>query len=50
MPATSASSRTRVARKSAAEQEVGALDDLVAHAVVQVVVHLLDELIVGQAG
>ena len=27
-----------------------ALDDLLAHAVVQVVVHLLDELVVGEAG
>jgi hypothetical protein len=30
-------------------QDVRPLDDLLLHAVVQVVVHLLDELVVGQA-
>ena len=34
---------------AAAEQDVRALDDLVGQAVVEVVVHLLDELVVGQA-
>ena len=48
MPSTSASSRTRVGRPAAAEQDVGALDDLGGHAVVEVVVHLLGELVVGQ--
>ena len=48
MPATSASSRTRVAEPAAAEQDVRPLDDLGRHAVVEVVVHLLDELVVGQ--
>ena len=48
MPATSASSRTRVGRPAAAEQDVRALDDLGGHAVVEVVVHLLGELVVGQ--
>ena len=32
----------------APEQDVRALDDLRRHAVVQVVVHLLDELVVGE--
>ena len=35
-------------REAAPEQDVRALDDLVLHAVVQVVVHLLDELVVGE--
>ena len=48
MPATSASSRTLVGAEAAAEQDVRPLDDLVLHAVVEVVVHLLDELVVGQ--
>ena len=34
--------------EAAAEQDVRALDDLLAHPVVEVVVHLLDELVVGQ--
>ena len=34
---------------AAAEQDVRALGDLGGHAVVQVVVHLLDELVVGEA-
>ena len=33
---------------AAAEEDVRALDDLRRHAVVEVVVHLLDELVVGQ--
>ena len=35
---------------AAAEQEVGALGDLVGHAVVEIVVHLGDERVVGEAG
>ena len=37
-------------RPAAAEQDVGALDDLGRHPVVEVVVHLLGELVVGQRG
>ena len=50
IPATRASSRTRLGRPAAAEQDVRALDDLGGHAVVQVVVHLLGQLGVGQGG
>ena len=48
MPATSASSSTRRGRPAATQQDVRALDDLGGHAVVEVVVHLLGELVVGQ--
>ena len=48
MPSTSASFSTSSGVPAAAEQEVGALGDLVGEAVVEVVVHLGDELVVGK--
>ena len=48
MPSTSASFNTLSGAQSALEQDVGPLDDLVGHAVVEIVVHLRDELVVGQ--
>ena len=39
-----------VGAPAAVEQDRGALDDLVGEAVVEVVVHLLDEVVVGQLG
>ena len=48
MPSTSASSSTRVGGPAAAEQDVRALGDLVGDAVVEVVVHLLGQLVVDE--
>ena len=39
-----------VGAPAAVEQDGGALDDLVGEAVVEIVVHLLDQLVVGQRG
>ena len=48
MPSTSASLSTLSAAQPALEQDVRALDDLVGEPVVEVVVHLRDELVVVQ--
>ena len=48
MPSTSASLRTRSADQPRLSRMFVPCDDLVRHAVVQVVVHLLDELVVGK--
>ena len=48
MPSTSASFSTLSGAQLALEQDVGPLDDLVREPVVEVVVHLRDELFVGQ--
>ncbi len=48
MPSTSASARTRSGAPTAVEEDRRALDDLLGQAVVEVVVHLLDELVVVQ--
>ena len=48
MPSTSASPEGLLGRPAALEQDLGSLDDLGREAVVEVVVHLLDEVLVGQ--
>ena len=48
MPSTRASFSTLSARPVPLQQDVGPLDDLVGQAVVEIVVHLRDELGVGQ--
>ena len=50
MPSTSASFEHVVGAPAPVEQEVGALGDLVGEAVVEVVVHLGDEVVVGERG